>query len=370
MPRRIPAAPLPARPARILALAVTREQREALSRRLAALRIHAPAACDGPTLAAMLHESFYDVVLIADSDGESIREVQSALAADRCVSCIVLGAEPSMDMAVAVMRAGGVDLLERDCPDVVLRASIARASARARSLRARARREERRARKLGAACRELARSRQALVSQLGSVCSDAAAGYRDLSQQLTHVAMASELNTIFRQELDLECLLRTVLEYTLKKVGSTNAAIFLPNTAGDYTLGAYVNYDCPRDHAETLLDHLADIIAPAFESRDDIALMRGLSGLRDTPGSSGQWLEDSSVAAFSCRDPEGECLAVVVLFRDHRVPFTGTAPLALRIIRELFTQQLARVVNLHHRHQPKHQWGGFFNEEDERGMAA
>ena len=78
--------------------------------------------------------------------------------------------------------------------------------------------------------------------------------------QMKNIALASELNTIFRQELDLESLLRTVLEYTLRKVGSTNAAIFLPSSTGDFTLGAYVNYDCPRDTAETLLDHLADIL--------------------------------------------------------------------------------------------------------------
>ncbi len=353
---------------RVLTLAARRDVREAVIARLTALGVHSPAACDSGTAAAMLNESFYDVVVIGDCDGESIRETREVAAADRCVSCIVIAAEPGMDMAVAVMRAGGVDLLEETISERALAASLAEAGVRSRSLRARARREERRARKLRAACRELARSRQSLVHQLGSVCGDLAANYRDISQHVSQVALAAELNTIFRQELDLECLLRTVLEYTLKKVGSTNAAIFLPNSAGDYTLGAYVNYDCPRDTAETLLDHLADIIAPAFENRDDIAIMRGLTDLRGMPGPGGEWLEDSSVAAFACRE-EGECLAVVVLFRDRRTPFAGTAPKTLAIIRELFSKQMGRVVKMHHRHLPKHQWGGFFGEED-RGMAA
>ncbi|HYE61745.1 MAG TPA: hypothetical protein VD997_07090 [Phycisphaerales bacterium] len=353
---------------RVLVVSTSRERRDALASRLDSLGSHSPSACDVDTARAMLNESFYDVVMIGDHAGDALSAVPELNAADRCVSCIVV-AEPSMEMAVKVMRAGGVDLVDLGCTDAELCAAIKSAGQRARRLRARARLEERRARKLRSACRELNRSRHSLMDQLGSVCNDMAASYRDLSEQMKQVALASELNTIFRQELDLECLLRTVLEYTLKKIGPTNAAIFLPAQSGDFTLGAYVNYDCPRDTAETLLDHLADIMAPAFEGRDDVAVMRGLKDVRPEPGPAGAWLEDSAVAAFSCR-VDGECLAVVVLFRDRRTPFTGSAPATLRIIKDLFAQQLSRIVKMNYRHLPKHQWGGFFKDEDERGMAA
>ena len=55
-----------------------------------------------------------------------------------------------------------------------------------------------------------------------------------------------------------------MLEFTLSKIGSTNAAIFLPTSSGDYSLGAYVNYDIPRDGIEIMLDQLADVLAPNF----------------------------------------------------------------------------------------------------------
>ncbi len=353
---------------RVLAVAPVREVRDALVARLTGLGVPALGACDVSTARAMLNESFYDVVVIGDADGESVAAAAELCASDRSVSCVVIAAEAELDLAVAVMRAGGVDLLPIHCTDAALSASLEAAARRSRKLRAKERLEERRARKLRRACRELGRSRDALVTQLGSVCGDVAASYRDLSEQMTQVALASELNTIFRQELDLECLLRTVLEYTLKKIGPTNAAIFLPSQSGDYTLGAYVNYDCPRDTAETLLDHLADIIAPAFENRDDVAVMRGLRDVRETPGPAGEWLEDSAVAAFSCRQ-DGECLAVVVLFRDRRNPYSPAAARTMRIIKDLFGQQLARLIRMHHRHLPNHQWGGFFGEGD-KGMAA
>jgi len=354
---------------RVLVLSVCRDVREVVAGRVESLGVHAPTACDVSTARAMLNESYYDVVLIGDADGEGVAACTELADAERCVSCIVVATEPTMEMAVQVMRAGGVDLLDRACTEREFVASLLSAGQRSRRLRARARLEERRARKLRGACRELNRSRQSLMGQLGSVCNDMAASYRDLSEQMQQVSLASELNTIFRQELDLESLLRTVLEYTLKKVGPTNAAIFLPSQSGDFTLGAYVNYDCPRDTAETLLDHLADIMAPAFENRDDVAIMRGLKDIRAEAGPGGEWLEDSAVAAFSCR-VDGECLAVVVLFRDRRTPYSGSVPQTLKIFRELFAQQLSRVVKMNYRHLPKHQWGGFFKDEDERGMAA
>ena len=353
---------------RVLAMSPAREVRDAVVSRLTALGVEALGACDVSTARALLNESFYDVVVIGDADGESVATASELNATQRSASCLVMALEADVDLAVAVMRAGGVDLLAMNCTDAALSAALDTAARRSRRLRAKERLEERRARKLRRACRELGRSRDALALQLGSVCGDMAASYRDLSEQMKQVALASELNTIFRQELDLECLLRTVLEYTLKKIGPTNAAIFLPSQSGDYTLGAYVNYDCPRDTAETLLDHLADIIPPAFETRDDVAVMRGLRDLRETPGPAGEWLEDSAVAAFSCRH-DGECLAVVVLFRDRRSPFNPTAARTMRIIKDLFAQQLARVIRMHHRHLPNHQWGGFFGEGD-KGMAA
>lgn len=353
--------------ARVLAVCAAREHRDAIVARLAAVGVRALCACDAPTAQAMLNESFYDVVVVGDVDGESPRLVETLRARERSVSCIVLAPLATVDLAVAAMRAGAVDLLPHACTDDALSASLSAAADRSRRLRARERLEERRARKLRRACRELSRSRDALVGQLGTLSGDMAASYRDLSEQMTQVALASELNAMFRQELDLECLLRTGLEYTLKKLGPTNAAIFLPGASGDYTLGAYVNYDCPRDTAEALLDHLAGLAAPALENRDDVAVMRGLTDLRATPGPGGEWLEDSAVAAFACR-PEGECLAVIVLFRDRRNPFGPAAVRTMRIIKDLFGRQLARVIRLHHRHLPNHQWGGFFG--DDKGLAA
>ena len=44
---------------------------------------------------------------------------------------------------------------------------------------------------------------------------------------------ALEFTGLIKQELDIENLLRTTLEYVLGRSGPTNAAVFLPTTSGD-----------------------------------------------------------------------------------------------------------------------------------------
>lgn len=166
---------------------------------------------------------------------------------------------------------------------------------------------------------------------------------------------AGEFYGLISQELDLESLLRTVLEYTLRLIGSTNAAIYLPSTSGDYTLGAYVSYDCPKDSAQLIFDQIADM-AHLLADNQIVALRTGFPGQA--------WLEDSCVATFSCIE-DADCLAVVILFRDKRTPIScGNDVPRLEMIREFFGKQLAKVIKTHHRHQPKHQWDGFASGDE------
>ena len=199
--------------------------------------------------------------------------------------------------------------------------------------------------------------------------------------------IVTEFGGLIRQELDIESLLRTTLEFVLGRCGPTNAAVFLPTTSGDYSLGAYVNYDCPKETVDVLLDHLANTIAPRLAEGAVKALPGGRSGggagpvmhLKDHAalikalGEDAGWLGDSSVVGFPCTQ-EGECLAVFLLFRDRLTEFSPALVEQLRTIGELFAAQLARVIRIHHRHIPKDQWGAIGDGEDEAddigGMAA
>jgi hypothetical protein len=173
---------------------------------------------------------------------------------------------------------------------------------------------------------------------------------------MNHVTTASEFKGLIRHELDIESLLRTTLEFVLGRSGPTNAAVFLPTTSGDYSLGAYVNYDCPKDTVDILLDHMANVIAPRFEAADPLVNLESSDALDEYVGDQAEWLGDSNVAGLACRH-EGETLAIVLLFRDRHAAFGKALLEQVQTVGELFAAQLARVIKVHHRHLPKHKWG-------------
>ncbi|MFN0012117.1 MAG: hypothetical protein ACKVS8_10800 [Phycisphaerales bacterium] len=192
-------------------------------------------------------------------------------------------------------------------------------------------------------------------------------------------ALCEQFQTVIRAELDVETLLRQVLEFILAHFGPTNAAVFLPGTTGDYSLGAYVNYTCPKDTVEVLLDHLANIAAPRLEHTTGVLYLRTPQQLTDRLGDSADWLLDHGLVGFTCRSPRtaddpAECLAVFTLFRDRSTPFDPRQFSLLQELSEVFGRQLARVIRIHHRHLPKDQWGSLGDPADDAddrgGMAA
>ena len=188
--------------------------------------------------------------------------------------------------------------------------------------------------------------------------------------------IVTEFGGLIRQELDIEALLRTTLEFVLSRCGPTNAAVFLPTTSGDYSLGAYVNYDCPKETVDVLLDHLANTIAPKLADKSNLLHCKDRDALVRSLGQDAGWIGESCVVGFSCRQ-DGEALAVFLLFRDRLTGYSGQLVEQLRLIGDLFAQQLARVIRIHHRHLPKDKWGAIGDAEDDRdsgpdvgGMAA
>lgn len=191
---------------------------------------------------------------------------------------------------------------------------------------------------------------------------------------MNQAMITTEFGGLIRQELDIEALLRTTLEYVLARCGPTNAAVFLPTTSGDFSLGAYVNYDCPRDSADMLLDHLANAVAPKLEHLTEPRHLIDRDSVRELVGDDAIWLGESQVIAMACRvqpaegesddhEPEkpatakAECLAIVLLFRDVHSPYLHPFVSELSTIGGLFACQLARVIRIHHRHIPRDKWG-------------
>lgn len=298
----------------------------------------------------------YDVALIGGHlpQGAASELARELGRRDPGTTSMLVTDNTSLEQAVEAMRSGVVDIVPSRATREELAARVRSALGRGRVAREREERIER----LTRVCRQLNSARHEITRQVSGLCGDLANAYQDLSDQVILLSTASEFNSLIRQELDVESLLRTALEFVLAKTGPTNAAVFLPATTCDFSLGAYVNYDCPGEAADTLLEGLAGVVAPKIERETGLRVFNTAKEIESAFGEGAHWLSESHVVAFSCRR-DGECLAVVVLFRDRRNAFPDTLMPALSMIAELFGKQLARVIHVHHRHLPKDQWGGF-----------
>ncbi len=265
---------------------------------------------------------------------------------------VIIGQVENTDDAVRAMRAGACDLISIQSRTAQSTRRLIDSVKRAERIRQRDARVER----LKTLCHKLNTARKEVSGQVGTLCNDLVTAYQDLSEQFGDVKLATELNALLRQELEIESLLRTMLEFTLSKLGSTNAAVFLPSSSGDYSLGAYVNYDIPKDAAEIMLDQLADTLAPRFEDTTEVVTITGREEMDRAFGNDAHWLEDTTAMIVSCQH-EDECLAVIGLFRDETIRFDDEDARILTIISKLFAEQLGRVIRVHHRHLPKDQWG-------------
>ena len=319
--------------------------------------------------ATRTHAARIDLVIVdAELDGWE-RVVDAAKTAG---AAVVLGMhKPSAERVIEAMRQGVSDVLERGAkrltPETGERILALANGSRNQRLGAQ------RICALRGLCRRLNSSRREVVRQVDALCSDLLVAYQEIEAHMNQVSTATEFKGLIKGELDIEALLRTTLEFVLSRSGPTNAAVFLPTTSGDYSLGAYVNYDCPKETCDVLLDHLANVIAPKFERTTGLINLTTPEQLERYIADDADWLNGSNVVGYACRH-DNEVLAIFMLFRDRKSGFAQNVLDQVKTVGELFAAQLARVIHIHHRHLPKDKWGmmGDPNEgrEDDYGDLA
>jgi len=288
-------------------------------------------------------------------DGSGLDLARDLARPGQCTQTILLTDHADLEQAVAAMRLGVSDLVAKPLNAGELAERVKMAIHRQASTLD----ERRKLRKLQKLCKRLDAARKEVSEQVDILCNDLVTAYQELAMQMQQAVQTSEYAGIVRDELDLECLLRRTLEFIAQKAGPTNAALFLPATADEYTLGGYVNYDCSSDSADILLQHLADVIAPRIAERDAPVHLTDNGTISDWLEGDGAYLADSHIVGFAARSDD-EVLAVIVLFRDHSQPFDTDLVETLNSIAPMLGEYLARIIRVHHRHLPE----GFEEEED------
>jgi DNA-binding response OmpR family regulator len=293
-------------------------------------------------------------------DAPGLELVRLLSAAQPGARAVLVADRPTVDLAVAALRLGAADLLSASplAPAEAL-ASIHAAVSDSREARGRSKQLTR----LERDNHRLAEARRRTEEQVDALCTDMVGAYQELAEQVNSMSLGSEFNEIIRQELDIEDLLRKVLEFMLEKIGPINAAIFLPANHSDFSLGAYVNYDCPRDAADMLLEHLADVLPGRFQDDEGVRTFATAEELAADLDEEHIWIENSAVLVASCRNDD-ECLAVLTLFRDDNAPFSEETAAQVETMATLFAAQLARVIRVHHRHaEPEEEFGWDVDED-------
>lgn len=344
--------------------------RENLCRALAAHGIEVDAVSCPPQARKMLREKRYDLLILDLQlpDDSAVSLVALLERVDSCAQAIVTSDSADFTSVVEAMRSGAVDFIVKPVDSATLTPILRSALERVKT----ARRGEARVRRLKNLCKQLNTTRLEVTHRVDALCNDLVHAYQDLAEQVSHVCTVSEFSAIIRQCLDVEELLRTTLEYFLQRLGSMNAAVFLPATGDEYTLGAYINYDCPRESADFLLDHLADIIPPKMSDRPEVCEFRTNESLVEWIGEDATWLTDSHVVAFSCWHDD-ECLAIFTLFRDAQTPFADDVASLVESLADAFAKQLALVIHVHSRHKSDSDAGwsdGFGDSADDAGGLA
>lgn len=344
-----------------------RRLEQALHGAAACVTVSTPADAFAALAAPVSARSRFDVVMIDTAlDGIGWRGVLKGANRDGDEPrCVIVAGRPSLDIAVEAMRLGAADVVCRSDDESTIRSRVLAAVAKASRERDRSRREA----KLRSTCRKLSADRKKIALQVDALCADLADAYQELADHMAQTTLANEFAALLKGELDIESSLRACLEFLLPRTGPTNAAVYLPSNHTDFSLGAYVNYDIPRDSSDVLLDHLADALAPRFQDASGITLLPDREAVERTLGQDAHWLADRTALIATCRH-DGECLAIISLFRDTEAPFTDDVALQLRTISEVFAAHLGRVIRIHHRHRPDDAGRGFGEDSDDDSLAA
>ncbi|MEM7682403.1 MAG: response regulator [Planctomycetota bacterium] len=308
---------------------------------------HAGTAADAEAMCRALR---VDLALIdpALPDGSGLELARRLTSARRPAAAIVVAADNDFATAQRAMRAGAADCLSRASLDLEHLESSVRIALDRQQRDLATRRRIARLKKL---CRRLNEARIEVADQVDVLCNDLVTAYQELAVQMQASQREVSFEETTADELDLEALLRQTLEHVVELTGPTNAAVFLPASMDEFSLGGYVNYDCTSDSADMLLRHLADVLAPKVADATEPVHVRDAVTMRSWLGDDAAWLEGAEMLAISAGSG-GEALAVLALFRDADQPFDPEAVRKLEALGPVLGERLERIIRVHHRH-----WG-------------
>lgn len=280
---------------------------------------------------------------VGDNDGLGLLEQFRKLYPK--TEAIALSRVRNPELCLQAWRAGASDMLQgkldpqevKVCLDRVIERRDQRDQAAARNQR------------LRVVCRSLNKARHEISQQVNLLCHDLVRAYQELAEQLNQTQVSGEFSSLVGQEVEIESVMRRSMEWLLKKLGPVNAAVYLPDSEKNYSLGAYLNFDTS---AESLLIDLVGqtIVAQAAEASSAL-VVESDQQIRDQFGDEAAML--TGRAWLSCGAfYQHECLAVIVVFRGQNDPLDPTWSGVLESVAPTLAEKIARSIRVYQRGMP------------------
>lgn len=271
---------------------------------------------------------------LPDGDGMSLvghlNEMQPSAAS------IVITGKASIDTAVGALRAGAVDFIAKPFTAEQLVERVRRA-VRRQNLAAR---NDRRILRLKDAVRRLNQSRKVVSKKVDLLCNDLISAYGELARQVEDLRNQESFRKLLDSSKDLEQMLCHAMDWLLRHAGYCNLAVWLAADDADFQLGAYMKYTIAGEPAFT--EAMKQGVVPMI-AREGLVQLEGYDVKKYLTPAEHKTLQGNSVVGVNCTYL-GETLAVLVLFRDEKSPFTGEDVAMLKAIAPLFATALAAMV--------------------------
>lgn len=245
------------------------------------------------------------------------------------------------ELCLGAWRAGATDMLLGIDP-VEIKACLDRAAQR------RAGRDQFMARheRLRTVCRNLNKARHEISQQVNLLCHDLVRAYQDLAEQLNQTQTSGEFSLALGDEVEIESLMRRTMEWVLKKLGPVNAAVYLPDSEQNFTLGAYLNFDTNAD--SMLIDVIGQTVVPQSAEGSTALLIEDDKTIHELFGDDGNMLAGRTW--LGCGSfYHNECLAVIVVFRSRGEAIDPTWGPLLESVAPVLAEKIARSIRVYQR---------------------
>ena len=293
-----------------------------------------------------LEQTCFEMILIDCDAGDavvgSISEIASLLSP--ITPTIGFTTSRSQSLVMNVIRSGATDVLclPRDLAIVQQRVAAALSTSHRDNMKEERNTEMRRL------YEESHRAHGQAIEEIESLSHTLANGQCDQEQQMRLVAMAAEFKTLVSQELEVESMLRTSLEYFLHRLGPTNAAVYIREGDVGWGVGAYINYDRQGEDFSEFLQTLSEHACSTVSQEKSLRLFTDGNSFTNWIDSDALDFTGNEVIAVGCYDGS-RCMAVIVFFRNDAKRFSEEAVKTVETLCPIFGSQLGSILKIHRR---------------------